>query len=719
MKLITQKKIMRGIRILTLAAMAAAIIGFALPTMAAPPLPREPMPKPHVSGPPSGIPKPPVHIGTRPKFDPSNIGALPDLKIVRVKPKLHPQAINVCKTGQKSFGGMLLFDVTVKNVGKGIADLGKLYAFNVISHSSDGLKPSIDGVKQYYYNVRNPETYTHGRPNPLIRPGQTFKVETNAFVNNNEFPSSQYHKLAGKSRHFIIKLGDRKPHDLRESNYNNNAKKVSFTFPRNFCQQNVVHGGVSQTAPVLKPHLVIQSIRTQLRRPYECRTDGPTFADGDLVIKNTGGDFIPDSRLDAFYIRGQLSVGSNRLSLYSADHLRSRIPAGATRHVRFAMTGTAGLLHTPTPPMSVLAGRTVSISVRSDFGVTGNRNSSIHFPAGFCTAGTSGGISASIGSGQTIRPNITGFQFAGGKNCVSPGGTFTIKGNAFGNSAGGRTVELGGNGMGVNLSIQSWGNRSIRVQLPRTARLQYRKNYWVRIQAPAVAGSARTLSNLKRGVVLCPPTVHVGTSGSSGSQSAHQNGSNSTPTGLPDLEISAMHFDNAECFQPSTGPGERGRFNIPLLRGTVTVKNKGFATYTHRKNVPFAIFLSGARNILMPLRSGSHGSRYALVATMGSGNGPGVWNDIKIDSGESREFPVYLHLYHSLTAHRIARGDDKTSFDRQDARSVLGKSASVEINIGPRKHYRLNKTAALESHYENNSRRVLISFPSLACGSRL
>ncbi len=716
MKHLTQKKTIRVIymlkRRLPLVAMVAAVIGFVLPVMAAPPLPREPQHRPQLPGSFHGVPKPPIHIGTRPKFNPSNIGALPDLKIVRVTPRLHVQARDACRTGRSPHGGLVGFDVRVKNIGAGVADLRQ---FNIAVHAT-----SVDGQTP---NMRGGDGYSHARRTPArVAPGQTFSITGASGVVGGyyghpvTFPVSRYSELAGKTRRFKVEIisGTGIGHGLPESNYRNNTKTVSFTFPDNFCKATARGVQPTQTVGTLKPHLVIQSIRTQLRRPYECRTDGPTFADGDFVLKNTGGDFIPNSRLDAFYISGHLSVGSNRLSLYSANRLRSRIPAGATRHVRFTMTGTAGLLHTPTPPMSVLAGRTVSISFRSDFGVSGNRNSSIHFPADFCAARTSGGISAPIGSGQTIKPNITGFQFAGGKTCVSPGGTFTIKGSAFGNSAGGRIVELGGYGISMTLPVRSWGNRTIRVQLPRTARLQYHKNYWVRINTPGDVGSAKALSNVRRGIVLCPPTVRVGSSGSSGSQSAgRQNGGRTATdtTGLPDLEVSRLTISspNPACFSLGSNPGER-YYTLPTLNVSLTLHNKGHAPYStldaaHHQQLPIGII--GDRYVGPKDR---HHVSLCMVPVSHM-----TFSNLNIPAGGSKTIQTRMQVMRCP----FVRGKVVNQSGRLPdplVRTLLGVTRSVRIGIG--KAVFIRNKIPKESNYDNNYRRFMFRFPSRTCGGR-
>jgi len=884
-------------RILPLVAMAAAVIGFVLPVMAASPLPREPMPEPTLPGTFQGVPKPSIRIGTRPKFDPSNIGALPDLKIVRVTPHIHSRVAGICRSGRKDRPGgsipVLNFDVVVKNVGRGTANMDR-YGVILSAQTMDFHERVFDTNKRYQGGTGGPRLWAHIRMAP-IAPGATFVAHTGLGIgrNNTTFPIARMHELAGQTHRFRIKLTSygspglkesntrnneyivsytfprnfclpaadihvrpvgvpvstlptlpdltivrvtprlhvqtinacrtgRSPHgalvgfDLKvknigtgvadlsrysfavhatstdgrtpamrggdgysgarmtptrvapgqtfnitgvsgivggyyghpvtfpvsryselagktrqfkvelvtgrgigqglpESNYNNNSAIVSYTFPSDFCMAQL-RGGVSQTAPTLKPHLVIQSIHTQLRRPYECRTDGPTFADGDLVLKNTGGDFIPGSGEDYFHVHGRLSVGSNLLLLSSVGHM-PRIPAGATRRVRFVMTGTAGILHTPTPPMSVLAGRTVALSVVSfDFRLFGNWNSRVRFPADFCAARTTGGISVPIGSGQTVKPNITGFQFAGGKSCVSPRGIFTIKGSTFGRSAGGRTIQLGGYGMGVNLSIQSWNNRAIRVQLPRTARLQYRKNYWVRIQAPAVAGSIRTLSNLKRGVVLCPPTVRTGTSGSAGNPPAgRQNGGRTVTVavgGLPDLEVSRLTISSPSpaCFSLGINPGRPKYYTLSKLNVSLTLHNKGRVAYStfdaaHNKQLPIGII--GDKYVGPKDR---HGISLCLapVAHM-------TFSNLNIPAGGSKTIQTQMQVMNCpFRGGRVVNQNGRLA--EPLVRTLLGTTRPVKIGIG--KAVFIRKNIPKESDYDNNFRRTMFRFPSSTCGGR-
>lgn len=698
-------KIIRGIYLLPRLIMAAVTIGFILPTMATPPLPREPMPKPSLPGTSQGISKPPVHIGTRPKFDPSNIGALPDLKIVRIRVSLLPQATRACQTGRSYRGGLIKLETTVKNVGQGAADLRR-YSFSIRPITADGLSPVFFIRKVYPYG----EILS-------VAPGQTFQIRDDLDVTDvraGVFPVNRYSELAGKTRRLGIKLltGSRVNRGLLESNYRNNSKTVRYTFPRNFCQQSALRGGVSQPAGQLPPHLVIQSIRTQLKRPYECRTDGPTFADGDLVLKNTGGDFIPASEGQVFNVDGFVNAGRNRLNLRSVVYLRSRIPAGATRHVRFAMTATAGLLNTPTPSMSVLAGRSVPLRINFWNGVSGNRNSRIRFPADFCASRVVGGISTQVGgSKQTIKPNITGFRFAGGKSCLSPGGRFTLKGSAFGNSAAGRIIELGGNGLSVNLAIKSWNSRAIRVQLPRTARLQYGKNYWLRIKASSRTGAVQILSNLKRGVRLCPPTVRTGTSGSSGNQSAgQQNGGRgiNVPTGLPDLIISRLRIANPSpaCFAYSDGAGNKKFYRLAAMPATITLKNIGSVAYSTRdrsRNKQLPIGIIGDHFVGHPDRH-----RLSLCAEPESQN---RFSNLNIPAGGSKTIRTRLTIELCRPSHaRTAR------LPQALVNTLLGRSRSINIGIG--KAVFIKNKIPQESNYNNNSRRASFRFPNSICAGR-
>ena len=584
MKQITKEVMIQRIRTLlrrlTRGAMAATIIGFILPAMAAPPLPREPMPKPTLPGTYQGAPRPPVHIGARPKFNPSNVGVLPDLKIVRVTTRINSRVMGICRTGRKarpqSSIEVLNFDLEVKNVGRGTAYMNRDGV--IVSAQTMDFHERVFDTSKYYLGGRGGPGHfmgPHGRQNWIlkrmahVKPGKTFKATSHLGIgyNNEIFTINRLRELAGQTHRFRIKLTSYGRPGLKESNIRNNEYIVSYTFPRNFCTNQVVDG-----------------------------------------------------------------------------------------------------INTP------------------------------------------------IGNDQTVKPNISGFQFAGGKRCIAPGGIFTIKGSAFGSSAGSRTIELGGNGLGVNLAIKSWNSRTIRVQLPRAARLQYRKNYWVRIQAPAVAGAARTLSNLKRGVVLCPPTVHAGGSGSSGNQSAgQQNGGRgiNVQTGLPDLIISRLVMVNPSpgCFAYSDGAGNKKFYKLAPIATTITLKNIGPVSYSTRdrsRNKQLAIGIIGDRFVGRPDRRG-----YSLCAVPISNV---RLSNLNIPAGSSKTIRTKLVMEVCKVPKKGAVKKRTTRLPQSLVNTLLGRSRSINIGVG--KAVFIKNKIPQEGNYNNNFQRSVFRFPNRICRGR-
>jgi len=199
--------------------------------------PRSPKPIPKFPKTQTINPKPHIVIGTKPKVDLRNVGRLPDLKIIQIKPKLNSQAITACRTGSSPYGGLVGFNLKVKNIGKGEADLSQ-YNFAVHATSIDGKNPAMKGGDGYGRARRTPAR---------VAPGQTFSITGASGVvggyygHTVTFPVSKYVKLAGKTRRFKVELatGKNYGHGLPESNYRNNAKTVSYTFPRNFCKSTV------------------------------------------------------------------------------------------------------------------------------------------------------------------------------------------------------------------------------------------------------------------------------------------------------------------------------------------------------------------------------------------------------------------------------------------------------------------------------------------------
>jgi len=667
--------------------------------------------------------------------------ALPDLKIVRVTPTLSRQAVDACRTGRSLYGVLVHFDLTVKNVGAGAADLRR-YMFSIDANSVDGRTPDILGGDGYSGANRTPAS---------VAPGQTFSVRGRAGVggdywHDTRFPVSRFSELAGKTRRFKVEIKKMGVAPLIESNYRNNFRMVSFTFPRNFCQQNVVHGGAS--APIgnqtALPDLKIVRVTPTLSRQAidACRTGrstSGTLVDFKLTVKNVGAG-VADLRRYMFGVFATsadlpevpgMVGGAGFSGTYSGTgRTPARVAPGQTFTITggFAGVGVNVKRDFPVSRFSELAGKTRRFKVaiirasRPDLGLAqliesnysnNFRMVSFTFPQNFCKATIHGGISSPLGN-QTIKPNIAGFQFAGGKNCVSPGGFFVIKGNTFGNSAGGRTIELGGNGVSVNLSIQSWNNRAIRVQLPRAARLRYHKNYWVRILAPRVAGSARTLSNLKRGIVLCPPTVHVGGSGASG-HTVHQDGGRPVHVevpGLPDLEISRIAISGPvpTCFDRGIYQIWGNYYTLGKFRVNITLHNRGSATYTthdsvHNRNLPIGII--GDRYVGPPGRH--HDSLCA---------GPDVAYRIPnlvLPAGASKTIQTELGVYTCfINDNRVVNQNGRLS--EPLVRSIMGQVRSIKLGVGKAVFIRNN--IPVESNYDNNFRSLPFRFPNRTCGGR-
>ncbi len=750
----TQEKLIHAgktmVRHISLIAMAAAIVGVVLPAMAAP-LPREPMPKPGLSGTFQGTPKPPVHIGTRPRFNPSNIGALPDLKIISVRTRINSRVAGICRAGRKTHPQssieVLNFVLVVKNVGRGTAYMNRDGV--IVSAQTMDFRERVFDTSKYYLGGRGGPGHfigPHGRQNWIlkrmahVKPGRTFTATSHLGVgyNNRTFTIRRLRELAGQTHRFRIKLTSYGRPGLKESNTRNNEYIVRYTFPRNFCQSaDVSPRPVGVRAPNLLPDLKIIRITSKLniQASEACRT-GLSPHGGlvsfNLKVKNIGAG-VADLRSYNIAVHGT-SVDGQTPSMRGGDgYSRARrTPARVASGQTFNITGASGVVggyygHPVTFPVSrysELAGKTrrfkVEIMSGSRVGhglVESNyRNNSVSvnytFPRNFCTSRVVGVVSAPIGRGQTVKPNITGFQFAGGKRCVSPRGIFTIKGSTFGRSAGGRTIELGGNGRSVNLLIKSWNNRAIRVQLPRTARLQYRKNYWVAIRAAAPAGR----SNLKRGVVLCSPTVRTGTSGSSGNPPAgRQNGGRTVTVavgGLPDLEVSRLTISNPSpaCFSRGIKKVWGKYYTLPKLNVSLTLHNKGRVPYStfdakHNKQLPIGII---ADKYVGP--KDRHNISLCLVSVAHM-----TFSNLNIPAGGSKTIQTQMQFMScSFRGGRVVNYNGRLAAPL--VRTLLGVTRPVKIGIGKPPFIR-NKIPK-ESNYDNNFGRTMFRFPSSTCGGR-
>lgn len=286
------------------AMIAASITVFSMITVAAPALPREPMPKPHLPGTFHPNPKPPIHIGTRPHFNPSNIGALPDLKIMRVIPRINSRVAGICRTGRKDRPGgsipVLNFDVVVKNVGRGTAYMDR-YGVILSAQTMDFHERVFDTNKRYQGGTGGPGHFQgpHGsQPWLLFRmapiaPGASFTAHSGLGIgyNNTRFTIARMHELAGQTHRFRIKLTSYGSPGLKESNTRNNEYIVRYTFPRDFCKTTVQPvRPVTQAVPVL-PDFVISKLTPP--NVFACSSNGHIatgFFHPTVFIQNKGGN---------------------------------------------------------------------------------------------------------------------------------------------------------------------------------------------------------------------------------------------------------------------------------------------------------------------------------------------------------------------------------------------------------------------------------------------
>ena len=555
------------------------------------------MPKPTLPQKQPIKPKPTVKPGTRPVFNPSNIGALPDLVIMRgVRTTINPRVLNMCRAGKKPNSNsripVLNFSFRIKNIGKGTAYMNRDGV--IVSAQATDFHERVFSMSKYYLGGKGgPGHFINSqgnRQNWILKkmahflPGKVINATSHLGIsyNNRTFTLNRLQELAGQSHKFLLKLTSYGQPGLKESNSKNNKMLVSFTFPRDFCKASISGHGISVQLP----------------------------------------------------------------------------------------------------------------------------------------------------AGQTVKPHIKNFQFAGDKQCVTPGGIFTIKGSAFGKKAAGRTIKIGGNGQHQDVTIKSWSDRRIRGQLPRNTRLHYNKNYWVSINSKQdKKGQTKHLSNLQRGIKLCPPTVRVG----AGTPPSRQNNGKGTNVnvGLADLVISNLRIEKAACFHHSQN--DKKHYLIPPLKGMLTVKNIGSKKYKsldEARNEKYSLHLLVDPSwTLAKLPSGGHGSKYYLKAGLFGGSGPyggaqGYWYNISIDAGKTMSFPIEIGLGRVHGAHKLTRGNDRSSFSKQDAESLLGKKSSIKVIIEQLPYKgRLKKSkllsSGIESNYENNSKSYLLTLPGNHCASQL
>jgi len=430
--------------ILPLAVMVAAVIGLVMPAMAGP-LPREPMPRPHFPITRPGVPKPPIHLGTQPTINIHHPVALPDLKIVRVTPRINSRVAGICRTGRKGRPGssidVLNFDVVVKNVGRGTARMDR-YGVILSAQTMDFHERVFDTSKLYQGGTGGPGHFQgpHGtqawrlvRMGP-IAPGASFTAHSHLGIgrNNTRFTIARMHELAGQTHRFRIKLTSYGSPGLKESNIRNNTYIVSYTFPRNFCQPAVsrpgipkppIHLGTQPTInihhPVTLPDLKIVRVTPKLIRQARnaCRTGrspNGMLVDFDVQVKNIGAGMADLSRymfaVDATSADGKAPAMGGGDGYSRARRTPARVAPGQTFTVHGA-TSVGGYYYGhpvtfPVSRFSELAGKTRRFKVEIvKMGIApliesnyrnNSRIVSFTFPQNFCKATIHGGISQPV-----------------------------------------------------------------------------------------------------------------------------------------------------------------------------------------------------------------------------------------------------------------------------------------------------------------------------------
>lgn len=96
----------------------------------------------------------------------------------------------------------------------------------------------------------------------------------------------------------------------------------------------------------------------------------------------------------------------------------------------------------------------------------------------------------------THGTRITGYEPG---HCLDKGAPFTIRGIRFGQEQGGRSAQLGGHGIGVNVPVRSWSDTRIEATLPHEPRIQTGEWYYVGIKD----ARGNWISNLSKNVVVC------------------------------------------------------------------------------------------------------------------------------------------------------------------------------------------------------------------------
>jgi hypothetical protein len=99
-------------------------------------------------------------------------------------------------------------------------------------------------------------------------------------------------------------------------------------------------------------------------------------------------------------------------------------------------------------------------------------------------------------AGAEDRPNITGY----GEACIRKGGNVTIFGRNFGQGAD-KSVFLGGNGVNINLPVNSWSDSMIRARVPDDLAIREGLQYFIAVRKRI---NAELLSNTSAYISICP-----------------------------------------------------------------------------------------------------------------------------------------------------------------------------------------------------------------------
>lgn len=100
---------------------------------------------------------------------------------------------------------------------------------------------------------------------------------------------------------------------------------------------------------------------------------------------------------------------------------------------------------------------------------------------------------------STKNPVITGYRPAG--KCIPRGSAYWVVGHDFGATQGARGVALGGHGIHIDLTILSWSDTAIHVQMPNDSSIQLGQWYYNGIEKST---HDAWLSNISENITICP-----------------------------------------------------------------------------------------------------------------------------------------------------------------------------------------------------------------------